>query len=171
MWLAKAHSIQYSAVNYSSWSMTPGWLDMLKFDFTLLLCSSQDRICTAPSFVISCAALCSNRVEWNLKECTNVGMEWILFSYPHNLINVKSGNHQAHFRQLSIIHDMYNLSLLHSLHSSLVNYLAQIENRKNYPTLSDGGLGQGTGVLNLPRNFFCGFWNIRQDGIVFPVFY
>ena len=54
--LAKAHSIQYSAVNYSSWSMTPGWLDMLKFDFTILLCSSQDRICTAPSFVISCAA-------------------------------------------------------------------------------------------------------------------
>ena len=68
--LAKAHSVQYSAVNYSSWSMTPGWLDMLKFDFTLLLCSSQDGICTAPSFVISCAALCSNQAEWNLKEST-----------------------------------------------------------------------------------------------------
>ena len=114
--LAKAHRVQYSTVNYSSWSMTPGWLDMLKFDFTLLLCSSQDGICTAPSFVISCAALCSNQAEWNLKEWTNIGLEWILyvgtylFSLPHNLIivkiNVKTGSHQTNFRQLSISHDM-----------------------------------------------------------------
>ena len=34
-----------------------------------------------------------------------------------------------------------DMAIKFPVHISLVNYLAQVESRKNYPTLSEGGLG------------------------------